>query len=992
MVSFLITQFSPYSAVSQLQKMVFVKKIGLHEGLSSVNVKKIIKDTKGFIWIATQDGLNKYDGKKIVSYGKETKGISLSNVDIWDMQLDTINNHLWILEYDALDCIDVVNQKTIKKYNSDFFSPLVGDNVWLKQMALIGDEIWIGTNSATIILNTKTNAISQLNSYSKSKRFEKSINSIESLFYENANCIWLMSPFEGITTINPINKSVINQYGFSDSAAITIKPNNNNRAFYSVKKINTNEHLCATTSGLITVYTDGKGQLDFNKGYKGFFFRETIKSVDYKNNKLLIATANGLYSIYNNKKIAFFDATSREYGDWFENITNVNEDESIIYIASQKGLGIITSKPWLEKFTKSLDNKRFEHTYFQHPVNDSVIFISTPNEFIKFNTSNLRAYSIAEGKPFYFSFLLDDSSLLVSSNNQFYIYKENRLLPVQNAYPELNKISSEAFNSMQRVNKDEYVLGSESQKGIYIWNKKTKTCLNISTESKSPRLLTNIVNYVFVNENKEIIVLSDNYVSRVNSTTGQVTNIQYKDALGKTYTFYFDLIEGKDFYAITVYGQGVLLTDKNFRIKKTYALKDGLTNLGVYKLFNYNDSIIYVTTNNGFAGINLKTGNLRMFFESDGLHSNSFEEGSGTIYKDKIFAGGNNGFTIIRPSELKLNSTPPKLYISRCFIETKKMLIDSSALELTKMGIPNDVLQTTIYFSAINWSNPDQIKFAWRVKERNNEWSNIGIQNFITLIGLSPGTYHIQVKAANEDGVWSEPKELVLEFLPKWYQTWLFKLLVFLATASIIYAFYRYRIRQIEKQHAIRKNIATDLHDDLGSTLNSVKVFTNLAISGVKQEESLQQVKDNLTEATMSLRDMIWVLDDSLDTVDELVTRLKQFAFPITAASSMELVISAGSDVNSRNLTKEEKRNLFLICKEAINNSIKYSGATQITIAIIPAGKKIQIIVSDNGKGFDEATVKKGYGLKNMQYRAGQIHYKLEVNSTSGTVIKIIPG
>jgi signal transduction histidine kinase len=234
---------------------------------------------------------------------------------------------------------------------------------------------------------------------------------------------------------------------------------------------------------------------------------------------------------------------------------------------------------------------------------------------------------------------------------------------------------------------------------------------------------------------------------------------------------------------------------------------------------------------------------------------------------------------------------------------------------------------------------------------------------------------------------------LILEFLPKWYQTWWFKLLVFLTTAGIIYSFYRYRIRQIEKQHTIRKNIATDLHDDLGSTLNSVKVFTNLAISGVKQEESLQQVKDNLTEATMSLRDMIWVLDDSLDTVDELITRFKQFAIPVAAASNIEAIIKADSDVNNRTLTKEEKRNLFLICKEAINNSIKYSGATQIDVAITASGKKIQIIVADNGKGFNVDEVKKGYGLKNMQYRAGQIKFKVVLQSAPdrGTQTHILP-
>lgn len=136
---------------------------------------------------------------------------------------------------------------------------------------------------------------------------------------------------------------------------------------------------------------------------------------------------------------------------------------------------------------------------------------------------------------------------------------------------------------------------------------------------------------------------------------------------------------------------------------------------------------------------------------------------------------------------------------------------------------------------------------------------------------------------------------------------------------------------------------------------------------------------------------MIWVLDDSLDTVDELITRLKQFAIPVAAASNIEAIIKADSEVNSRQLIKEEKRNLFLICKEAINNSIKYSGASRIDVTITGSGKKIQIVVADNGKGFNVDEVKKGYGLKNMQYRAGQIKYKVILNSLHGTEIIILP-
>ena len=94
--------------------------------------------------------------------------------------------------------------------------------------------------------------------------------------------------------------------------------------------------------------------------------------------------------------------------------------------------------------------------------------------------------------------------------------------------------------------------------------------------------------------------------------------------------------------------------------------------------------------------------------------------------------------------------------------------------------------------------------------------------------------------------------------------------------------------------------------------------------------------------------------------------------------------------MNDLKLTKEEKRNLFLVCKEAINNCIKYSGATQINVDLKPDGKKIRITIADNGEGFDMNTVKKGYGLKNMQYRSGQVKYQAILTSKPGAGTKLM--
>jgi hypothetical protein len=117
--------------------------------------------------------------------------------------------------------------------------------------------------------------------------------------------------------------------------------------------------------------------------------------------------------------------------------------------------------------------------------------------------------------------------------------------------------------------------------------------------------------------------------------------------------------------------------------------------------------------------------------------------------------------------------------------------------------------------------NPGRVTYQYRIKERSAKWGNLGTQNFVNLIGLNPGTYTLEVKAANEDGVWCAPKSLTLIFLPKWYQTLWFDFVVAMALVGLMYAFYRYRIRQLKKQQQIRVDIASDLHDDIGSALKN---------------------------------------------------------------------------------------------------------------------------------------------------------------------------
>jgi two-component sensor histidine kinase len=406
-------------------------------------------------------------------------------------------------------------------------------------------------------------------------------------------------------------------------------------------------------------------------------------------------------------------------------------------------------------------------------------------------------------------------------------------------------------------------------------------------------------------------------------------------------------------------------------------------------VYNIGDTALLITTNNGLSHFNLNHLSFRNYYDGDGLHSNSFEEVAGARSNDLIYAGGVKGFTVINPKRFTTNTVSPTLYISNLNIKTTERVYDISKINLPSIKIPNTVLQTDIYFSALNYSSPARTIFSYRIREIDKNWISLGNQNFVTLIGLNPGKYTIEVKAANEDGFWSKAVKLELIFSPKWYQTWWFYLLIALLVALCIYGIYQFRINELKREQIIRRKIAIDLHDDLGSTLNSVNVYANLAIMEQGKDLHLLKIKESMQEAIVSLRDIIWVMDDKKNSFEHLVARISRFFSPLCEANGIRFKVDLSNEALYYKLDAEEKRNLYMVIKEALNNSLKYAEAKEVNIKILLVKNKPAIIIKDDGKGFNLSNTSMGNGLNNMKLRAGQIRYNIVIKSMPGTAIQL---
>lgn len=977
-------------------KNISFKAIDIKDGLSSYTIRKIIQDRYGFTWIGTKDGLNRYDGKTFRVYNKGLKGSDkIVGSDFWDICEDTMRNLIWtITPYNGLNAIDLKNGNVVlgvptSASNNDFPS------IRLRCLNICRDKIWIGTDSGFCVFDANRKIFLPLKNTTQQTKQEKQDKNVNLIFVDRFDRVWVFEKNIGLIVYSGKTLEIIekhppsefyNQYEINslefdnsvalDSAHVLISSSVGFKIIsYNKNGINsiTQEKILDENESkkieVISLAKDNKGDIWFGTTDNRLF------TYDMKTKKLF-----QVESTINGAKSTFFDYVKSIYFD----------EKNFLWLGSGKELLFSTNKqPQFIPIYQSSDKKiSIDNVFYIYPVNADTFYIGTVNGLYYADPKDISL--IDKGKEVWYIRSINVKTYFVSTSNGTFILDEHhKLTRAEIIFPELKNLNDVKINSGVQLGDSAIVFGTQGERGIFVWNFHTHHLYNITSHTFPVALSNNDVNLIYKNANDDILILSDNNIDIFEPKTSTIKRVSWVDSVSNNlYSVFWDVCEAGGYYWIAAYGTGLLQVDKNFHIKQIITVQNGLPTTGIYTVKSLNDSLVFVTSNNGLFLLNTNSFEKKIYFESDGL-SSSYNWNIAK-WENYIYVGGDKGITIINPSLFRTNPDSPKVFIDQINIETKTNSVNQFNLSFSNYIIPNNFLQATISFSAINYSNPSRTSYAYRIQEIDKNWISLGTQNFVNLIGLSPGTYTLEVKAANEDGVWSKPKMLKLTFLPKWYQTLWFDFLVALVAASLIYSFYRYRLMQLRKQHQIRKEIAGDLHDDIGATLNSVKIFAHLAETSKTKQKYFDNIKEALSYASTGLRDMIWVLDDTGDTVTDLVNRLKMFAHPVAEASGISIRIAEDPSINNITLNKTEKRNLLLIAKEAINNSIKYSGCEKITVTFFREHNKNTLIIEDDGKGFNENEIVRGNGLNNMHDRAKQIHYHISFKSSLGKGTRIV--
>lgn len=217
---------------------------------------------------------------------------------------------------------------------------------------------------------------------------------------------------------------------------------------------------------------------------------------------------------------------------------------------------------------------------------------------------------------------------------------------------------------------------------------------------------------------------------------------------------------------------------------------------------------------------------------------------------------------------------------------------------------------------------------------------------------------------------------------------------ILFAIISIVLIINRNKYKKLEAEQRLRNQIAADLHDEIGSTLSSISILSEIVAfqqkKGDPKLEIMQQVSNDAREVIDKMDDIIWTINPQNDSLYNLETRLKSYAIPIFESKDIEFKVDFSAISENVKIDIRKRRDIYLILKEAINNLIKYSSSKNAVIEAKLNNKSIVFEIKDNGIGFDANAESQRNGLKNMKMRADKIGATLNINSTIGKGTKVI--
>ena len=398
---------------------------------------------------------------------------------------------------------------------------------------------------------------------------------------------------------------------------------------------------------------------------------------------------------------------------------------------------------------------------------------------------------------------------------------------------------------------------------------------------------------------------------------------------------------------------------------------------------------MYFGTMRGLNRLDPATGRITHYSVADGLIDGKIEAAL-RDHQGALWFGTPRGVSRLLPHMARPNLPPPVFITGLRVGGVRFPLFELGQAEVLGPELGRTENEIAIDFAGINFSFGDSLRYQYKLEGIDPGWSAPVAPRSVNFANLPPGAYRFLVRAVDASGeVSATAAGASFRILPPVWQRWWFLTLAALTMITTGCALYRYRVARLLEIANMRTRIATDLHDDIGANLTKIAILSEVARqqlgNGNAQSDSpLRSIARISRESVAAMSDIVWAINPQRDSLRDLVRRMRQHAEETCMAREIDLTFSAPVGEQGLKLSVDVRRDLYLIFKEAVNNAARHSECSRMEVALALERNWLSLEIKDNGSGFDPLSESEGNGLLNMRRRAERIGGKLEIDSSRG--------
>ncbi len=990
------------------------KHLNVQNGLTQNIVYHFLQDSRGYMWIGTQNGLSLFDGNKTTNFlHKDQDSTSISGNFISSI-LEDSSQQIWIGNESGIDLYNRANNSF-----SHFAVDRPGgikDNTYCVLLGFIAvNELWF--------LDTKTRSIRSFNVKTKSTSFVSELNATNAQLYMGSGHtinIWSSYDKGTIHQVYRDKKIAGQQTYFSGKKGPLSNPElvvshvfqqNDTTVWLSTNeglvKLNPavnryevlNRWQKQTVRELRYAALSPKGQLWLGSGPSGIytFDVKTNRFIDnFRNDKLdpFSVCSDNIVSMY-------FDRTGTiwcgSYGNgcsyantqnsFFSNYISRNETQAW---NSNNNISWLGSDPNGNLWCMLTDipgfwglDKDFKIKSHKNPVME--------------NGSHFNGYIT--------KLLFDsDEDVWCATNEGLYTYhiSTNTMYPVKYELINEEVQGSIWIKDIIRLNDNSILFSTFSglyrlaiQSGKHII--KPITFLKPGEFNGFGPLFQDKSNFIYVKSLAHFLYIL------------KLTNHGEKCDLVKSIPFMPDVnhyfSEKGDSIIYTATTDGVYhINSNNFQVTK-----DGFNNkmpfLNVNMVFK-KDHTLWVFGEKGLYFFDENNNQGRTYTVEDGLAANEFSLSS-LVYRpdQRCIVGTRNGLVSFYPNRLQDSLYSPRSQISGIYINDVLYASAPNSNEIKKINLSFRQNTLSFDFSPLAFQHSADCSFEYKLENYDENWIKSGFTTHTRYSKIPPGNYVFTIRVIDAWGRISPfPKSLEIEISKAYWQTVLFKIIALAFLLSIGWLaskwYFSLKIkkqkREFEKQQAIEKErtrIATDMHDDLGAGLSRIKFLSQSILNKKMKDDGIKTELEKITsfsdEMSEKMGEIVWALNERNDTLADLIAYTRSYAVEYLANHDIQCEANTPLNLPGTFITGEMRRNIFLSVKECLHNIVKHASATRVWFSVQLNGR-MQIIIHDNGKGIDWNDRRAfSNGIENINKRMKEIGGEANFENEQGTKVSL---